>query len=40
MGRDQHIIDELKRFEQLCLGLAEESRVPGEAGVLRERELP
>jgi hypothetical protein len=34
MGRDQHIIDELKRFERLCLELAEKSTLPeGRAGL-------
>jgi len=28
MGRDQHIIDELKWFERLCLELADESTMP------------
>ena len=36
MGRDQRIIDELRAFERLCVELAEESRVPEEAGALRE----
>jgi hypothetical protein len=36
MGRHQHDIDELARMERICLDLAEESRVPGEAGALRE----
>ena len=34
MGRDQRIIDELGRFQQLCLDPAEKSTVPGEAGAL------
>lgn len=36
MGQDQRIIDELRSFERLCLNLAEESMVPGEAGALLE----
>jgi hypothetical protein len=36
MGRHQHGIDELARMERICLDLAEESRVPGEAGALLE----
>jgi hypothetical protein len=36
MGRHQHDIDELARMERICLELAEESRVPGEAGALLE----
>jgi hypothetical protein len=36
MGRHQQDIDELARMERICLDLAEESRVPGEAGALRE----
>jgi hypothetical protein len=36
MGRHQHDIDELARMERICLELAEESRVSGEAGALRE----
>ena len=34
MGQHQHDIDELARMERLCRDLAEESRVPGEAGAL------
>lgn len=36
MGQHQHDMDELARMERICLDLAEESRVPGEAGALRE----
>jgi len=36
MGRHQHDVDELSHLERSCLDLAEESRVPGEAGALRE----
>jgi hypothetical protein len=35
MGRHQHDIDELARMERICLDVAEESRVSGEAGALR-----
>jgi hypothetical protein len=35
MGRDQRIIDELGRFERLCLELADDSTMPEErAGLL------
>lgn len=35
MGKHQHDIDELKRFERLCLDLAEDSAMPEErAGLL------
>jgi hypothetical protein len=30
MGRDQRIIDELRRFERLCLDLAGDSTMPEE----------
>jgi hypothetical protein len=36
MGQHQHDIDELAAMERLCRDLAEESRVPGEAGALLE----
>ncbi|EIG56097.1 hypothetical protein Bra1253DRAFT_00705 [Bradyrhizobium sp. WSM1253] len=36
MGQHQHDIDDLARMERICLDLAEESRVPGEAGALLE----
>src|SRR5438309_11555412 len=36
MGRHQHDINDLARMERICLDLAEESRVPREAGALRE----
>jgi hypothetical protein len=35
MGRDQHIIDELKRFERLCLDLADDSAMPEEQPACR-----
>lgn len=36
MGQHQRIIVELSSFERLCMELAEQSRVPGEAGALLE----
>ncbi|OKO75942.1 hypothetical protein AC629_33410 [Bradyrhizobium sp. NAS80.1] len=36
MGQDQRILDELRMFERLCLELAEQSRVPGEADARRQ----
>ena len=36
MGRDQHIVDDVRGMERICKDLAEESRVPGEAAALRE----
>ena len=35
-GHHQHDVEELARMQRICLDLAEESRVPGEAGALRE----
>ncbi|WFU46061.1 hypothetical protein QA640_45710 (plasmid) [Bradyrhizobium sp. CB82] len=35
MGRDQNILDDLKRYERLCLELADDSTMPEErAGLL------
>lgn len=36
MGQHQHDIEELAAMERLCRDLAEESRVPGEAGAQLE----
>ncbi|MCP3459586.1 hypothetical protein [Bradyrhizobium sp. CCGUVB23] len=35
MGRHQHVIDELKKFERLCLDLADDSALPEERADLR-----
>jgi hypothetical protein len=38
MGRDQHIIDEFKRYKRLCTELAADSRLPEERAACLRRQ--